>query len=694
MALTDFLFELGTEELPPKALGTLSASLEEQVRNGLDSLFGEAAAAQLAACRFRSFATPRRLALLIEQLPTHTPSKTLCIMGPPRTICFDGEGNPSKALQGFARKNSVEVADLQERDGKLCVIREEPAQPIDAALVAVIRSALDGLPIPKRMRWGSRRVEFVRPVHWCVMLLGETVIDAEILGLKTGRDTYGHRFHANQSFTLPSPQDYARKLSQQGYVIADFEERRETIRAQINRCAEHLGCQAVVDPALLDEVTALVEWPVALAGRFEERFLEVPAEALISSMKGHQKYFHVVDGAGQIQPYFITVSNIESTDASQVIAGNEKVIRPRLADAAFFYETDKKQSLESRIERLKPIVFQAQLGSIYDKSQRVAKLAAAIAERIGGDPALAERAGQLAKTDLVSEMVLEFDDLQGLMGTYYARHDGEPEELALALSEQYLPKFAGDSLPTTPTGCALAIADRLDTLTGLFGINQPPTGSKDPFALRRATLGILRIIVERELPLDLRDLLPLSADLHSELPGRAGLEERVLDFMLERFRAWYEEEGVPAEVFLAVVATRPSRPLDFARRIRAVNAFRTLPEAEALAAANKRVSNLLTKQGGGSEGAQVDTALLQDAAEVQLAQQVAAMSESLEPLFARGDYSAAFNRLAGLRTPVDRFFDEVMVMAEDEALRQNRLALLSQLRGLFLRVADISLLQG
>ncbi len=693
MEIKDFLFELRTEELPPKSLKLLSSALEAEVRKGLTGIFGDAAKEILSNTRFQSYATPRRLALLVEQLPTHVPSKTTLISGPPESICYDKDGIATKALLGFARKNGIELDDsgLQITSGKISYLKEEPEQPIRDLLASVIRTALDNLPIPKRMRWGASRTEFVRPVHSCVLLFGEDVIETEILGIKTGRHTFGHRFHYNRALELIAPSDYEATLAKTGYVIADFAQRRATIEQQIKQAASAINAQAVIDPDLLDEVTGLVEWPVALSGRFESRFLEVPAEALVSSMKEHQKYFHVVDADKQILPYFITVSNIESTDPQQVIAGNEKVIRPRLADAAFFFETDKKHSLESRIEKLKPIVFQAQLGTVYDKSQRVAKLASLIAAQIGGDTAWAERAANLAKTDLVTEMVLEFTDLQGLMGSYYALNDGEPAEVAQALNEQYLPKFAGDALPATKTGIALALADRLDTLVGLFGINQPPTGSKDPYALRRATLGTLRIMVEHRLDLDLLDLLTAAADQHANLPARAGLEQQVLAFMLERFRAGYADQGVPAEVFLAVKAVNPTKPLEFDQRVQAVNHFRTLAQAEALSAANKRVANILAKQGDPGSQAPSES-LFQEAAEKRLHSELNSLNASIDSLLDMGDFKSILEQLASLQPAIDAFFDDVMVMADDATIRDNRIRLLNQLRQRFLLVADISLL--
>lgn len=690
METRDFLFELGTEELPPKALKKLSESLLSSFEKGLTELFSDHKEL-LADTQFRAFASPRRLAIFAEKLPTHTPSKTTEVTGPPAKISIDANGNPTKALEGFAKKCGVTVPELSQSNGKFCFVRQEPEQPIEAHLAALVQKALDQLPIPKRMRWGANKFEFVRPAKWVVMLLGDKVVDANILGHQAGRVTYGHRFHYSQAIELNAPAEYQSQLGEKGYVVADFAERRSMIIKQVNQAASEKNGTAVIDENLLDEVTALVEWPVALAGRFEDRFLEVPSEALVSSMKEHQKYFHIVDDSGVIMPFFITVSNIESQDPQQVISGNERVIRPRLADAAFFYETDKKTTLESRIDRLKPIVFQAKLGSVYDKSVRVSKLAGEIASRIGADRALAERAGMLSKTDLVTEMVLEFDDLQGLMGHYYALHDGENPELAKALEEQYHPRFAGDTLPTTATGSALAMADRLDTLVGLFGINQPPSGSKDPFALRRATLGVLRTMVESELDLDLAEILPIAAEAHNNLSHTDDLANKVIDFMLERFRAWYDDSGIPVEVFLAVSATRPTRPLDFAKRINAVNDFRQLPEAESLAAANKRVSNIISKAELATFPA-VNSALFTEAAETALYELLEQAKATATPLFEASNYGDAYANLAALKKPVDAFFDSVMVMADDEATRLNRLALLNELRALFLKGADISLL--
>jgi len=681
MSQHDFLVELGTEELPPKALKTLSNAFLDGIQSGLDNAGIDYAAAQ-------PYAAPRRLAVLLSNIELQQPDRTIEKRGPSTRA-------PEKAVQGFASSCGISVDQLEVMEtpkGDYYVYRGVVAGQSTASLLpGIIAESLNKLPIPKRMRWGSSRTEFVRPVKWLCMLLGDEVVDAEILGLKAGRKTRGHRFHYNHDIELIAPSDYARALRETGKVIADFEERRELIREQVIREGERIGGITQIDEDLLDEVTALNEWPVALTGRFEERFLDVPAEALILSMKENQKYFHALDSDGNLMPYFITLANIESKDPQQVIEGNEKVIRPRLADAAFFFETDKKQPLENRIEKLKSVVFQQQLGTLYEKACRIEGLAAAIAELINGDPQYARRAAQLSKCDLMTDMVFEFTELQGLMGYHYALHDGEPEEVAQAMNEQYMPRFSGDDLPATRTGIALAIADRLDTLTGLFGINQPPTGSKDPFALRRAALGVLRIIVEHNLDLDLHELLSLAAAQHKNLPAAEGLADKVLDFMLDRFRAWYEDKGISAETFLSVHALRPTSPLDFDRRINAVNHFHNLPEAAALAAANKRVSNILAKQGG-DISTDTNPDLLQEQAERDLATQLDLIEHEITPLFEQGQYQDALERLAHLRGPVDNFFDQVMVMAEDEAVKLNRLALLARLRRLFLGVADISLL--
>ncbi len=685
----DFLVELGTEELPPTALLKLSNSFTEQVKNSIS-------AAGLNFSQVESFATPRRLAIVISDLDEETPAKDIVNWGPPKKIAFDDAGKPSKAAEAFAKKNSINVDQLViENDGKaekLVFRSTEPGQYSKALLPEIVSNALDKLPIPKRMRWGASRNEFVRPVHWLVMMLGSDIVEANILGLSANNITRGHRFHCDTTLEIANPAVYQSLLKDSGHIIASFEERRDMIRQQVQSEGEKLGGTAIIDGDLLNEVTALVEWPVALTGSFEQRFLEVPAEALISSMKEHQKYFHMEDGNGNLMPNFITISNIQSQDPTQVISGNERVIRPRLSDAAFFYETDKKTPLINRVEKLQSIVFQEKLGTLYDKTIRVMTLAANIASSIGSDSEAARRAAELSKADLVSDMVLEFDKMQGIAGRYYALANGESADVADAVRDHYFPKFAGDKLPETLTGCAVALADRLDTIVGIFGIGQVPTGSKDPFALRRASLGVLRIIVEKGLNLDLRELLIQAQQQHQALPVADGLVDTVLNYMLERFKAWYEEDNIAPEVFMAVSAKQLSQPLDINIRVNAVNSFSQLTEAQALAAANKRVSNILSKLEDESAIGEVNGNLLSEEAEKVLADKVQSKANEVAPLFVDKQYQQALAALADLQQPVDDFFDHVMVMVDDDAIKNNRLALLKQLRSLFLEVADISLL--
>jgi len=686
--MTDFLVELGTEELPPKALKTLIAAFQENIEASLK-------AEELSFSAIKSFAAPRRLAILVKNLADQTPSKELVVWGPPAAIAFDADGKPTKAALAFADKNGISSSELKsESDGKVeklvARISAQGKKTVDL-LEAIINDALAKLPIAKRMKWGAKREEFVRPAHWLVMLYGGDVVNAKILGLQANRFTRGHRFHFNNNIELKNAADYVSVLKNTGFVLADREERRQLIQEQVNAEAKKIGGIAVIDEDLLDEVTALVEWPNALTGKFEERFLQVPAEALIASMKEHQKYFHVIDANGKLLPNFITVANIASKDPSQIIDGNERVIRPRLSDAAFFFETDKRTTLDSLRERLKTIVFQAQLGTVYEKTERVAKLAKYIAAHLKADEKLAERAGHLSKSDLVTNMVGEFDNMQGIAGYYYALNDGENAEVAAAMNEQYLPRFAGDKLPETITGSIIALADRLDTISGIFGIGQQPTGSKDPFALRRASIAVLRILVEKNLALDLRELLTFAKNQHNNLTIGDELVEQILGYMLDRFRAFYEDANIPAEVFQAVNAKQLSQPLDINQRVLAVNEFSKLPQAQALAAANKRVSNILSKQNA-STNAIIHSDLLHEEAEKNLAKAVSLKAQVVAPLFASRDYAKALATLADLQQPVDAFFDNVMVMSEDPALQQNRLALLQQLRALFLEVADISYL--
>ena len=689
MSTQDFLVEIGTEELPPKALLTLA-----------DAFLGEMNAALIQASlpyeSARHYATPRRLAVLVSGLAPGQPDKAIERFGPAVTAAFDAQGKPTPAASGFARSYGTEVDKLDRavKDGveKLVYRSVVAGESADKLLPAMVEAALGKLPIPKRMRWGSRRVEFVRPVHWVVMLLGNTVLDADILGLKAGRETRGHRFHYNRKISLAAPSEYENALRNTGYVIADFQARKEKVREGILQQGLKLQATVAIDGDLLDEVTSLVEWPVPLTGRIDEHFLDLPPEALISSLKSHQKCFYLTDHNGKLLPNFIAVSNIESTDPAQVIAGNEKVIRPRLADAGFFFDTDRKERLDQRIDQLKQIVFQQQLGTVYEKSERVAKLSALVAQSLGGDVARCQRAARLGKCDLVTLMVGEFAELQGIMGRYYAKHDGEEDEVAAALYEQYLPRFAKDSLPESLTGAVLAVSDKLDTIVGLFAIGQPPTGSKDPFALRRAAIGVLRILVERNLDLDLQDTVRAAAGGYDFLDIPPSLADTVFEFLLERFRAWYLDDGIPGEVIQSVMALKPVSPVDFHCRILAVDHFSRLPEAQALSSANKRVSNILAKLESPLSNIQTDPSLLTEAGEKLLASAVSACEVDLAPLFEARNYQQALEQLAVIKPAVDRFFDEVLVMDENPAVRNNRLALLSRLRALFLQVADISFL--
>jgi glycyl-tRNA synthetase beta chain len=679
----DFLVELGCEELPPKALKELGQSFLTGIENGLKEV-------GLNFSQASFFAAPRRLAVFISQLETQQADRTVQVDGPPIKAAFDASGNPTPAALGFAKKNGVDISALDRSGEKLRYTKSIQGQAASALLPELVQKSLDNLPIPKRMRWAASRVEFVRPVQWLVMLLGDEVIDCEILGKKAGRISQGHRFHHNGAVNIAAPANYLDDL-RKAHVVADFSERRTTIVEKVQALAAKENGKALMPESLVDEVTALVEWPVPLVCSFEERFLAVPQEALISTMQDNQKYFCLVDDNGKLKNRFITVANIDSSAPEKIIAGNEKVVRPRLTDAEFFFKQDKKVKLESRNERLKNVVFQAQLGTVYEKAVRVSKLAAKIADIIGSDPYLAERAGLLSKCDLASEMVGEFPELQGIAGYYYAQHDGEANDVALALNEQYQPRFAGDELPSTATGACVSISDKLDTLVGIFGINQPPTGSKDPFALRRAAIGLLRILIEKSYTVNINDLISAAVTNYGSKLSNAKTAEDVFEFLLGRYRAMYEEQGIKAEIILSVQALKPQSPLDFDRRVKAVSAFAQLPEAAALSAANKRVSNILAKDSVDSAN-NIDNALLQEPAEKTLAEQVAKLQNELAPLFAAGDYQNALSKLASLRASVDAFFDGVMVNAEDAALRKNRLTLLAQLRALFLAVADISLL--
>ena len=693
MSVRDLLVELGTEELPPLALRELENAFAEGIRNGLS-------AAGVGFTALKSYATPRRLAVLISALAETQPTQAQRRRGPPVNAAFDASGQPTRAASAFAESCGTTVAQLgRVKEGKgefLLFEGSKPGAPTASLLPGIIQASLDALPIPKRMRWGSGSVEFVRPVHWLVMLFGQEVIPARILDTDSGRETRGHRFHAPEALRIDAPAEYAALLESRGRVLADFESRKARVRAEVLR-AGNMGRPLITD-ALLDEVTALVEWPVGVAGQFEARFLDLPREVLISTLQEHQRYFPVEDANGALLPWFVTVSNIESRDASKIRAGNERVVRPRLSDAAFFYEQDRKQPLTARRAALDNVTFQAKLGSIGDKVRRVSSLAGELAMTLGGDAAAARQAAELAKCDPVTGMVGEFPDLQGIMGRYYARADGLPAAIADAIAEHYLPRGAGDALPGNATSIAVALADRLDTLAGIFAIGQKPSGTKDPFGLRRAAIGLLRILLEKNLDLDLRDWVNRAVSLQPVKSATAAQE--VLDYILERLRGLLVDgqNGHSTEMFDAVMAANPRSPRDAATRLAALATFLQRAEAASLAAANKRIANILRKSAGdaGKDAVanMINADLLRLPAEQALHSALLRQQGPVRAAVAKGDYAGALTQLADLRGVVDEFFDQVMVNDPDAALRANRHALLAALRDLFAGIADFSRLPG
>lgn len=691
--MTTILFELGCEELPPKNLKILQDALKDGIQTRLDE----------AAIRYDSikpFAAPRRLAVLIDNIANKQPDRTEQKRGPALKAAYDKDGNPTKAALGFAKGLGVDVSELGqlETDKGAYLVYEQAITGANTAdlLPDIIQHSLDNLPIAKRMHSGDKRDEFVRPVQWVVLMQNNKVIDATIQGYQTGNKTRGHRFHAPDFVEIATASDYE-TLLESFKVVADFDKRQQQIISQVDELSREVNAQAIVPQDLLDEVTALVDLPVALRASFDERFLQVPQEALIKTMQADQKYFCLTDKKGKLLPYFVFISNIESKDPTQVIAGNEKVVRPRLADAEFFFLQDQKQPLFTLTENLKTRVFQDKLGTIWDKSERIAKLAAFIAQNLPQElrPDIEQttRAAILSKCDLASTLVGEFPELQGVAGTYYARLNGEPEAVAAAIEEQYLPRFSGDKLPQTAIGTCLALADRVDTLVGIFGIDQAPTGSKDPFSLRRAAIGVLRILIEKKLPLNLVALVEIALKNYSStLDNLAKTFTEVMDFMQSRYRAMYTEQGISVDTIQAVQAINPHMPLDFDERIRAVQAFRALPEATKLSDANKRVANILAK--ADSVATNIETQLLTEPAELALANAVAKAQADTQPLLAMQNYTTVLSQLASLQQPLDDFFGNVMVNSDDVALKNNRLALLNQVRGLFLTVADVGELQG
>ncbi len=684
----EFLIELGTEELPPKQLRTLAEAFAA-------NFAAELAVADIAHEGVTWFATPRRLALKVANLAESQPDRVVEKRGPAVNVAFDADGKPTKAAEGWARGNGITVEQAERLvtdKGEWLLFKEQvQGQQTASVVVDMAAKALANLPIAKPMRWGDKETQFIRPVKTLTILFGSELIQGEILGVASARTIRGHRFMGEAEFTIESAEQYPAILEERGKVIADYATRKAMIIEGSQQAAKQLGGIADLEDALVEEVTSLVEWPVVMTAKFEEKFLKVPAEALVYTMKGDQKYFPVYDASKKLLPNFIFVSNIESKEPRHIVEGNEKVVRPRLADAEFFFNTDRKRPLVDRLSLLENAIFQQQLGTIKDKTDRITELAGYIAEQIGADVEKSKRAGLLAKCDLMTSMVFEFTDTQGVMGMHYARHDGEAEEVAVALNEQYMPRFAGDELPSRGVSAAVAMADKLDTIVGIFGIGQAPKGS-DPFALRRASLGVLRILVEYGYQLDLVDLIAKAKSLFGNRLTNTNVEQEVIEFMLGRFPTWYQDAGFSIDIIQAVLARNPTKPADFDQRVKAVSHFRALEEAEALAAANKRVGNILAKYDG-ELGEEIDLALLQEDAEKALAEAVEIMAEALEPAFATGNYQEALSKLAGLRAPVDAFFDNVMVMADDEALKKNRLTLLNKLRNLFLQIADISLLQ-
>lgn len=689
----DFLVEIHTEELPPKALLNMAEVFCLQIKERLQKI-------NLQFDDIKFFATPRRLAVLVKDLAGTQPDQVIERKGPAWNAAFDEQGNPTPACMGFARSCGAAPSELKKiktPQGEWAGFNQKISGKTAAELLPdIVEQALLVLPAKKRMRWGSHEVQFSRPIHSIMMLYGDKLIEGKILGQEAGRVTQGHRFHAPHGYTLMNAAEYESLLRNEGYVIADFEARRSEILNKAKAAVESafsFHASVLIDHALLDEVTGLVEWPVILIGHFDKEFLRVPSEVLISSMQDHQRYFPIVDKDHNLLPHFVMISNIESKHPEKVIQGNERVLRARLSDAAFFFEMDKKESLTSRLPRLKEMVFQAKLGSLYDKSERISKLAAFIAKKMQINEQDVSRAGLLAKADLTSSMVGEFPELQGVMGQYYARHDGLPEDIAIAIREHYLPRFAGDDLPETSAGQALALADRFDNLAGTFGVYLVPTGDKDPYGLRRSALGILRILIEKNISLDMQEILSFAVDNYQMKLENPDTVPAILNFIQERLRAWYQEQGINADVFAAVAALNIYNPLDFDRRVKAVQAFKKLNEAEALSVANKRVSNILSKYQEALDGKKIQADLFENDAEHTLAQQLEIKHQRIEELAGSNKYDEVLLQLADLRNPVDNFFDQVMVMTEDKDRRENRILLLRQLRALFLQVADIALLQ-
>jgi glycyl-tRNA synthetase beta chain len=706
----NLLFELGSEELPPKTLLKLSNALLDGIVQGLNT-------AELPFTASKAYATPRRLAVFIENLASSQPDKTVEKRGPAIAAAFDKDGNPSKAAQGFAASCGTTFEQLErlktDKGEWLSYTQAVKGQNTEELIADIIRTSIANLPIAKRMRWGSFTTEFVRPVHWAVLLYGNKVIDAEILGLQTGAASFGHRFHAPQAISIDKPEHYADCLYKQGKVIADIEHRKAIIKTAAQAAAAKVGGIAHIEEDLLEEIAALNEFPVPITGGFHDRFLALPAEVLITTMQTNQKYFPVKNAEGGLLAHFITFSNIESTRPESIQQGNERVVTPRLSDAEFFWNQDRKQTLAERVLSLSNIVFQEKLGTVADKTHRVIELAKFIAQHhpnLNADTSLVERAALLAKTDLMTAMVGEFGNLQGIMGRYYALADGEAPEVALALEEQYFPKQSGSAVANSQIGQILAIAEKLDTLAGIFSVGLIPSGDKDPYALRRAALGILRTVIENNLMFNISHFIRVA--FIGLLPRNISYDENTIilvsDFIFERLKSYCLDKGYRSDEFEAAMSAKRyidtsssinpreksvvilEDPLDFMQRLAAVKAFRQLPEAASLAAANKRIRNILKKS---ESSAATTVGKLVETAELKLLDSAKLSAVDIAPLLAQRDYRATLTRLAALREDVDAFFDNVMVMCEDEQLRAHRLALLNMLSEQFLTCADISKLQ-
>lgn len=688
MTKKTLLLEIGTEELPPKALLKLATAFADGVRDGLNK-------AELDFTELKQFASPRRLAVIITELNENQTDKEILKRGPAIKAAYNDVGEPTAAAIGFAKSCGVEISELEtmetDKGSWLSYLAQEKGKATIDLIPNIVETALSRLPIPKKMRWGAGSIEFVRPIHWVVAMFDTKTIDCSILGIKADNQTFGHRFHHPDPIKLESAENYLEKLVK-AKVIADFNQRKVIISKAVHKAAAEINGQAVIDEDLLNEVTSLVEWPVVISGTFDKKYLALPNEVLIATMQGHQKYFPLIDSKNNLLPHFITVANIESKSPDVIRQGNQRVITPRLSDVEFFWQRDNKTPLVNLRKQLSDVVFQQKLGSLHDKSERIASLAMTMADLLEFNRTLAERAATLSKCDLLTDMVGELPELQGVIGRYYAINNNEKKEVAIALDEQYMPRFAGDNIPQTNTGKLISIADKLDTLVGIFAIGKAPTGDKDPFALRRAALGILRIIIEGKLNLNLQICLKKAVENYDAKLVNDQLTTQVFDFMMERLRRYYLDKNISADNFEAVLMRKPSQPYDFHQRLNAVVAFRKLPQAKSLAAANKRISNIL-KQAENQNSIQVNNDLLKENTEQKLAIALSSIKEKVIPLLDNNEYEHALNELASLKDDVDDFFDDVMVMCENEALRNNRLALLNQLSNLFLKIADISRLQ-